>query len=464
MAGSDPLLSQELTELQREKKISDAQNALFEMFINMARSSSEDEVLKATMENALELAAQMANAELGSIFLLNAHGVVTDSILTRNQIQGEKRSSLIGTVLDTGLAGWVKKNLKVALVTDAENDDRWVTFKDQTYIANSALSVPILRHDTLFGIMTLLHSQKEHFNDACVDITQKAANQMAIAIENAQLYIKLEKANQAIETYSKALQFELDQGRKIQKDFLPSCLPESDHCDMHAFFTPALKLSGDFYDVFELPGDHMGFAVGDVSGKGVGSALFMALTRSLLRIFSGTFVSGTRINDFTTPFNPLKALAALPRINDYISSQHCDDGMFVTLFFGILHPPSGRVWYINAGHEPLLIVNQEGLKETLAATGPALGPIREAEYETGEIMLEKGDFLIGFTDGVTEARSSDRDFYTRDRVIETIDNQMTLEKNPSSETIVRAIQEDLSRFIGNAPQSDDVTILAVKRV
>ncbi|MCK4768620.1 MAG: hypothetical protein KAS28_09540, partial [Desulfobacula sp.] len=104
-------LQKEITALKREKKVHDAQNKLFEIFINMARSSKEEQVLNVTMQNALEIAAQLSGAEKGSLFLLDKSGVVTDSILTRDQIRGEKRSSLIGKVIDKGLAGWVKKNL-----------------------------------------------------------------------------------------------------------------------------------------------------------------------------------------------------------------------------------------------------------------------------------------------------------------------------------------------------------------
>ncbi len=94
--------------------------------------------------------------------------------------------------------------------------------------------------------------------------------------------------------YSMALNEELERGKKIQKDFLPRYLPDVKNCDISTYFHSALQLSGDFYDVFELPNNHLGFVIGDVSGKGVGSALFMTLTRSLLRVFSGSFIS---VND-----------------------------------------------------------------------------------------------------------------------------------------------------------------------
>ncbi|MFH2092926.1 MAG: GAF domain-containing SpoIIE family protein phosphatase [Pseudomonadota bacterium] len=455
-------LQKEILVLKREKKIHDAQNKLFEMFINLARSSSENQLLKSTMQHALDIAAQMSDAQTGSIFLLNTHGVVTDSILTRNQIQGEKRSFLIGKVLDKGLAGWVKTHHKVGLVTDADNDPRWVTVQDQSYVVSSALAVPILRHDTLFGIITLLHSKPAHFDDLCVEMVQKASDQMAIAIENAQLYKKLEQAGQAIKNYSAALQLELDQGRKIQKDFLPCYLPVIKACDIYSYFTPALKLSGDFFDLFELPDGYIGFAIGDVSGKGVGAALFMALTRSLLRIFSGHFSPNKSLHPISAPFEPKDALKAIPLINEYIAQEHCEDGMFVSVFFSVIHPSTGRLFYINAGHEPVLVIDENGVKQSLGATGPVIGPTLDAHYQISTVRIEKGDLLFGYTDGITEARSIDKSFYTRARLFETINADCKTGYADSAQSFIERIKHNLLAFIGKAPQSDDITMFAIK--
>ncbi|WP_291346094.1 GAF domain-containing SpoIIE family protein phosphatase [Desulfobacula sp.] len=461
-------LQKEITALKREKKVHDAQNRLFEIFINMARSSKEEQVLNVTMQNALEIAAQLSGAEKGSLFLLDKSGVVTDSILTRDQIRGEKRSSLIGKVIDKGLAGWVKKNLSVGLVADAKTDARWLTLAKQSYIVRSALAVPILRHDTLFGIITLMHSLPSHFDQASVVITQQAANQMAIAIENAKLYRKLEQskillenAKQSIEKYSKALNDELEKGKKIQKDFLPRYLPEVKNCDVSSYFHSALQLSGDFYDMFELPDNHIGFVIGDVSDKGVGSALFMALTRSLLRIFSGLFDTGNGFDNAThlrENFLPEDALKAVFLTNEYIAKEHCEEGMFVTLFFGIIDLLTGKVFYINAGHEPVLVVGENGIKQSLKTTGPALGPIQGAIYGIETIQLKTGDMLFGYTDGVTEARSETRVFYTRSR----LENIINKGFDGATEAFLEIIKTDLFLFIGNAPQSDDITMLAVK--
>jgi len=461
-------LQQEVTALRREKKVHNAQNRLFEIFIKMARSSKEEQVLNVTMQTTLDITAQLSGAEKGSLFLLDTNGVVTDSILTRDQISGEKRSSLIGKVIDKGLVGWVKKNLSVGLVTDAKTDARWFTLPEQSYTVRSALAVPVLRHDTLFGIITLMHSLPSHFNQVSIDIVQQAANQMAIAIENAKLYrkleqskVSLEKAKQSIEKYSKALNDELEKGKKIQKDFLPRYLPKAKNCDISSYFHSALQLSGDFYDMFELPDNHIGFVVGDVSDKGVGSALFMALIRSLLRIFSGSFNAGNGLDNFakiSEGFLPKDALKAVFLTNKYIAKEHCEEGMFVTLFFGIIDPLTGKVFYINGGHEPGLVIGKKGIKQSLKTTGPALGPIKEATYEIETLQLEAGDILFAYTDGVTEARSETRDFYTRARLVNIIDKGCDV----SAEAFLETIKTDLFAFIGNAPQSDDITMLAVK--
>ncbi len=460
-------LQKEIISLRRERKVHDAQNKLFEIFISMARSSKEERVLHVTMQNALDIAAQLLGAQKGSLFLLDKNGVVTDSILTQDQISEEKRSILIGKVIDKGLAGWVKKNLVSGLVTDTKTDARWLTLPGQSYSIRSALSVPVLRHDTLFGIITLMHSLPSYFDQISVDIAQQAANQMAIAIENAKLYKELdqsksslENAKQSIENYSKALNDELKKGKKIQKDFLPHFLPKVKNCDISSYFHSALQLSGDFYDMFELPDNHIGFVIGDVSGKGVGSALFMALTRSLLRIFSGSFATGDSMNfgNINEEFLPKDALKAVSMTNEYLAKEHCEEGMFVTLFFGVIDPITGKVLYINGGHEPVLIIGENGIKQSLKATGPALGPIQGAIYEIETVQLETDDILFGFTDGVTEARSETRDFYTRAR----LENIINKDFYGSVDAFLEMIKTDLFAFIGNAPQSDDITILAVK--
>lgn len=261
--------------------------------------------------------------------------------------------------------------------------------------------------------------------------------------------------------YSNALNDELERGKKIQKDFLPNKFPDAINCDIAAYFHSALQMSGDFYDVFELPDNHLGFVIGDVSGKGVGAALFMTLTRSLLRIFSGSFSSGTdscRLDGADNIWLPEDALRTVYLTNEYIAKEHGEDGMFVTLFFGAIDPLNGKVYYVNAGHEPFFIIDKNGIKNELSGTGPALGPIEGASYKIETVQLKSGDMIFGYTDGITEARSLNREFYTRTR----LEKLVNMKFSGSSKLFLEKIKNDLFKFTADASQSDDITMIAIK--
>lgn len=275
---------------------------------------------------------------------------------------------------------------------------------------------------------------------------------------------------ETITLYSQALKSELEKGRKIQRDFLPTVLPALAHCDIAFYFHPAKQLSGDFYDVFQLPGKCVGLVVADVSDKGVGSALFMALLRSLIRIFSGHSKKhyspeshsgeiSEVLEESSVDTNPTAALNAVFLSNEYITHEHGDEGMFATLFFGIFDPSSGVLTYVNGGHEPLLIVGDSGIKDWLKPTGPALGIMPGINYKIGKVQLNKGDILFGFTDGVTEARSPMDELYTRTRLEKSIESY----KLTTSADFLEDVKSNLFAFIQQAPQSDDITMLAVRR-
>ncbi len=467
----------ELNMLRRAQKASQAQNKLFENLIEVARSSSQQEMLKTTMQKTLDVACDLSGAKKGSLFLLNEVGVVTDSILTRGEVPSKQRLSLIGSVLDRGLAGWVREHLEIGLIKDSRIDNRWLSLPDEPYIVRSAIAVPILRHKWLFGILTLMHPEPAHFDQGSIDMMQITADQMALAIENAQLYMKLDasyrslgKAKRSIERYSTALDLELEKGRKIQKDFLPHQIPEAPNCEIATYFHPALQLSGDFYDVFILPDHRVGLVIADVSGKGVGSALFMALLRSLIRVFSGyTRLQYSFESHFEETPGTLKdpadisdedqanALDAVSLTNEYIAHEHGDEGMFATLFFGIIDPLTGSLSYVNGGHEPLIILSSDGIKNRLGPTGPAVGMMPGSRYHIKKVQLESGDILFGYTDGVTEARSPRDELYTRRRFEESVVRC----KLPTAAESIENVKSNLFQFIQNAPQADDITMLAV---
>jgi phosphoserine phosphatase RsbU/P len=283
----------------------------------------------------------------------------------------------------------------------------------------------------------------------------------------------LQASLQQVEAYSKALNKELDQGRRIQKNFLPDILPRKTGWAFAAFFKPARQVAGDFYDVFELPSGRIGLVIADVCDKGVGSALFMALFRSLIRVFSGqTELKGLKLSSENSMPASVPATGMTDRsdlhhnsvletvrmTNNYIIQNHEDLGMFATLFFGVLSPDTGLLSYVNGGHEPLFVMGSSGRVRQLTYTGPAVGVIADATFKVEQIQLEPGDIMLGYTDGVTEARSPDESLFSRKRL------EMLLDKPfPSADDLIKHIQARLFAFVGDADQEDDITLLTVQR-
>ncbi len=470
--------TEERMRLECEKTALFAQRKLLEKFVIMARSSARVEMMKKTLKKSVEVAAALTGADKGSLFLFDDEGDVTDSFLARGEPPAKEKSDIIRAVLTGGLAGWVRKYHRNGLVMDTEADNRWIKLPDQPYTARSALSIPILRGEELFGILTLLHPEADHFSRENAELMQLTANQMGLALENVRLYQKLDKshrslseAKKAAESYSRALNAELEKGRKIQKDFLPSKIPCVPNWEIETCFLPAIQIAGDFYDVFTMPGGYIGLVVADVCDKGVGSALYMALLRSLIRIFSGqTKLSGLSIIPEVVITNGLRncrkqpdtdqaqPLRAIPLTNHYLMQNHSTMGMFASIFFGMLDPDSGSLTYINAGHPSPLIVGAKGIKHRLDSTGPFVGLMQEVEFGIQSVRIEPEDMLIGYTDGVTEAISIDGAFFTRKRL-----EAATTQGSRSARDMISAIQQRLSVFTGNVPQSDDITILAVRR-
>ena len=465
-------LEQQLIRLKSEKSALQVQSRLLDNFVSFARSSAKEQVLTRLLQKTLEVSAELTGADKGSLFLVDKKGAVTDSILTRADTTPEQRSKIIGQVFGEGLAGWVSRNRKVGLIVDTRDDERWVNLPNQPYTVGSALAVPVLRADNLLGIITLLHDKPGQFNQETADLMLLTAGQIGSALENARLYSKLddsyrslEQAKHKIETYSRALHAEMEKGRKIQRDFLPAQIPQIPGWEIAFYFHPARQVSGDFYDAFLLPGDLVGLVIADVCDKGVGSALFMALFRSLIRVFSGQInlqgvsVPGSDHHSPDSTGNQLyQALHAVSLTNDYIAQEHGEEGMFATLFFGVLDPQSGKLTYVNGGHEALILFNQSGIKERLKATGPVVGMMTEMEYSVQQVQMEPDDFLIGYTDGVTEAMSPENKLFSKKRFLSLLEKPAV-----SASQLIEQIKIDIFNHIGDAPQFDDITMIAVHR-
>jgi sigma-B regulation protein RsbU (phosphoserine phosphatase) len=241
---------------------------------------------------------------------------------------------------------------------------------------------------------------------------------------------------------------ELEKGRQIQKDFLPERLPQPKGWELAVLFEPAGEVAGDFYDAFPLGKGKVGVVIADVCDKGVGSALFMALFRSLLRAVAQ--------QKYASEATALKN--AIEFTSNYIATNHWRTNMFATIFFGVLDPATGVLNYINGGHEPPVIISPTGVKTRLKPTGPAVGILTGIRFKVEQAQLMPGDTLVAYTDGVTEARSPKDQFFTEKQLLSLL-SPPTI----SATTLLAMLQASLKRHISTAAQFDDITMLVVRR-
>jgi serine phosphatase RsbU (regulator of sigma subunit) len=255
-----------------------------------------------------------------------------------------------------------------------------------------------------------------------------------------------------------SLERELEIAREIQADFLPDEVMQPKGWEIATAFLAAREVAGDFYDVFHLPGGYIGLILGDVCDKGVGSALYMALFRSLLRAASDLPSPVGESNDQSDAVNPATVMINAVRLaNDYICNVH-HSANYSTLFFGALDPASGLLHYIDAGHEKPLILNTSGIKGELKRTGPVVGLLEDAEFRVEEYLLEDGDLLLVYSDGFTDLENPEGEMFGSDRF-----KSLLTGVSGSAQSFVTEIQHKVSAFAKDAAQFDDMTMLAVRK-
>ncbi|HEX4560840.1 MAG TPA: PP2C family protein-serine/threonine phosphatase [Gemmatimonadales bacterium] len=262
---------------------------------------------------------------------------------------------------------------------------------------------------------------------------------------------------------------EMEVARNIQRDFLPESLPVARGVQLQAALHPAREVSGDFYDAFVLsPSGTIVLVVGDVCDKGVGAALFMALFRSLIRASADPVQGGaiqmiggrrTIVRQYLESATPADLLTRVAGFtNDYIARLHGRTNMFATVFLGALDPGTGQLDYVNAGHDPALVLSPTGGIQELRPTGPALGLLPDQEFKAGAATLEPRDSFVAFTDGLVEARSPAGEAFGAQRLRDAL-----RANGSSASALVTGVLDALRAFTGPAEPHDDVTLLAATR-
>ncbi len=484
---------EERDECAKAQKLADElQQVIFPVGIALSAVTDFDRLL----EQILIEAKIAANTDAGTLYLRNNDKlefaiVLTDSLgvalggTTGNPIKfpplslydADGNPNMKNVASHVALTG---QSVKVADVYNAQDFDFSATKKfDELngYRTRSVLTVPLKNHqEEVIGVLQLINSQNPETGE--VDafdfyeqlVIETLASQAAVALNN-QLVFKRQAELLKVER-------DVQVGHAIQADFLPKNedLPYRKGWEIATCLHPARQVAGDFYDVFEMTHERIGFLVADVCDKGVGAALFMALMRSLIRAFAqqhyatdltGVIETGSVPHDDNSKSEavvlPSEGSLALEKAvqltNDYVAINHGMLGMFATMFFGVLNPDDGSVLYINGGHNAPLVLDVNGtLKQQITQTGPAVGIFPGAHFEIQKTHLEPGDCLLAFTDGVPDARAPGGAFFTEKRLLELAAVPAT-----GARELLERVETAVFAHIATAEQFDDVTLLVVRR-
>ncbi|MEI7828812.1 MAG: SpoIIE family protein phosphatase [Prolixibacteraceae bacterium] len=241
-----------------------------------------------------------------------------------------------------------------------------------------------------------------------------------------------------------SIYYDLNISREIQQAILPKKFPpfpDEPSFDIYASMVAAHEVGGDFYDFFMIDKHRLGFVIGDVSGKGISAAIFMAVSRTLIR---ATGLKGDSVSECMRYANNLLC-------KESVSS------MFVTVFYGILNTQSGIVDYVNAGHNPPFLLSSDGISMVEITDGLALGVLDDFSFRSGKLELKKGDKLILYTDGVIDAYNQEETVYGEEKFINFLNHSFNL----PVEALIKTSFVDINDFVGDAPQSDDITLLGI---
>ena len=268
---------------------------------------------------------------------------------------------------------------------------------------------------------------------------------------------------------------ELEIAREIQSSFLVKDYPQPEGWEIATHIRPARQVSGDFYDVFPIAtSKQIALLMADVCDKGVGAAMYMAIFRSLFRAYSdqqyimrwagtptesrGESPTGMFRRDAILASGAPSLKNAVDLTNNYIATNHGNANMFATVFFGLLDPVKGELLYINAGHESAFVISENGLQKRLDPTGPAVGMLPNMEFKIESITLDRGNSLLLYTDGITDALSPTEEQFAEPRLVEAATSPAL-----SARARIQNIMTALDLHIAHREQYDDVTLMAVQR-
>lgn len=338
-----------------------------------------------------------------------------------------------------GLIGQVAERGTALLIEDAERDSRVPRHAADYLRIQSLLLVPMRFHQNTLGVLALVNRvDGRPFDQTDLNLLQALADQASASVHYVGLRDTLDE--------KKRIDHDLSVARTIQASLLPEELPHLEGIELAAFNEPAQQIGGDYYDFVVIDDRHIGIAMADVSGKGIGGALLMSVCRSVLRA--------------QAPGN-LSPAAVLKSINRVMSRDISED-MFVTMLYMVLHLDSRRLVVARAGHERPALIGRDGAIRLLDSPGPAIGmmgvDIFDAALGEVSVDLTAGDVVVAYTDGITEGMNNQGEEWGLNNLLDAC----KVASSEGAHSVLNNVRQRLKRFVGGRAQYDDMTLLALR--
>ncbi len=333
----------------------------------------------------------------------------------------------------SGIIGWVIKNGRGEIVDDVKSDTRYVKVRAET---RSEIAAPIIRADgQVIGVINLEADWVSGYNERDLELLTMFASLAATAIDHTLLYREVMRQRRA--------ESEMELARKVVESLLPRSFPLIEGLDIYGTTIPVREVGGDYLDLIASISDRLGVLVADVSGKGLAAALIMVTFRAYIH---------------ATVINELAMRVVMARVNRLVHEATSGD-RFITTFYGLIDPENKRLLYINAGHNPPLLLRADAASELLSQGGLPLGIFDVSRYSESVVDFRSGDVLVIYTDGVVEARNArDEEFG-----LQRLEDVVRMAKDRRAYEIVQAITSAVydHSFDMNGPE-DDLTVLIIK--
>lgn len=404
------------------------------------RSLAEMESLEDLFPRLMDLAKEVTGAEASLLFLYNPEGRFLEIASIRDDRFGDRADELfkdsVKMKIGEGIAGWVARNRKAAIVEDAQSDPRFCrqTDKKRGLTTRAIICVPLVYREELLGVLSVLNSRgKPFFDMEDLALMESFADLAAVAIIRSRLL------EHRIE--QERLRVELAAAAKIQKLFWPKTPELGEGSHVWAFSEPARSVGGDLYDVIPMPDSSWLMYVADVAGKGLPAALIMAALSAKVRS--------------TAPLRD-EVDELLAEVNKAMCELMSDEGFFATMALVKYWPGTGRVQIARAGHPYPLWVADNGVRELPKLDGISLGIDYGAEYEKTEFVLSSGDAIIFISDGVAEAENEKGELFGNDRLNDYF-------KQADGPPWAKGLLERIDLWRGNAAMNDDLTMVEIWR-